>query len=44
VPVAKRVERGDLAATKQMVNANLRLVVAIAKRYRRLGVPFPSST
>jgi RNA polymerase sigma factor (sigma-70 family) len=40
VALAKRVERGDLAAKKQMINANLRLVGSIAKRYRGLGVPF----
>jgi len=40
VALAKRVERGDLAAKEEMINANLRLVVSIAKRYRRLGVPF----
>ena len=40
VVLAKRVERGDLAAKEQMINANLRLVVSIAKRYRGLGLPF----
>ena len=40
VALVKRVERGDLAAKEQMINANLRLVVSIAKRYRGLGVPF----
>ena len=40
VALAKRVERGDVAAKKQMINANLRLVVSIAKRYRGVGVPF----
>jgi RNA polymerase primary sigma factor len=34
VELAKRVERGDLEAKERMVNANLRLVVANAKRYQ----------
>ena len=40
VRLAKRVERGDQAAKEQMITANLRLVVANAKRYRGHGVPF----
>ena len=40
VALAKRVERGDAAAKEEMINANLRLVVSIAKRYRNQGLPF----
>ncbi len=40
VALAKRVERGDLAAEERMINSNLRLVVHVAKRYRGHGVPF----
>jgi RNA polymerase primary sigma factor len=40
VELAKRIERGDLAAKERMIEANMRLVVSIAKRYRNQGLPF----
>jgi RNA polymerase primary sigma factor len=40
VELAKRIERGDHHAKQQMIEANLRLVVSIAKRYRNQGLPF----
>jgi RNA polymerase primary sigma factor len=37
--LAMRIERGDLAAKTHLIEANLRLVAAIAKRFTGLGLP-----
>jgi RNA polymerase primary sigma factor len=39
IELAKRIERGDLAAKERMINANLRLVVSQARRYQGHGLP-----
>ncbi|HEY2769478.1 MAG TPA: RNA polymerase sigma factor RpoD/SigA [Solirubrobacteraceae bacterium] len=38
VELAKRIERGDLEAKERMINSNLRLVVAQARRYQGHGL------
>jgi len=39
VELSQRIERGDLAAKERMINANLRLVISIARKYQGQGLP-----
>ncbi|MFA4843031.1 MAG: sigma-70 family RNA polymerase sigma factor [Candidatus Omnitrophota bacterium] len=39
ISLAKKIRKGNSHARKRMIQSNLRLVVNIAKRYSRLGVP-----
>ena len=39
IDLARKIKKGDAAARERMINANLRLVVTIARDYVNLGVP-----
>ena len=41
VALARRIEEGDADARRRLIEANLRLVVSIAKRHRGRGLPLP---
>jgi RNA polymerase primary sigma factor len=40
VALAKRIEKGDSMASAKLIEANLRLVVSVAKKYTRRGLSF----
>ena len=39
IALAKKIKKGNTAARERMINANLRLVVTIARDYANLGLP-----
>jgi RNA polymerase primary sigma factor len=39
IELARRIQNGDAAARERMINANLRLVVTVARDYVNLGLP-----
>lgn len=40
IELARRIANGDQLAKKRLVQANLRLVVSVAKKYQNRGLPF----
>ena len=40
IELARRIAKGDLEAKKKLIQANLRLVISIAKKYINRGLPF----
>ncbi len=40
IELARRIAAGDLDAKKKLIQANLRLVISIAKKYVNRGLPF----
>ena len=38
IELAKRIEKGDLAAKEKLINSNLRLVIKFARRYQGHGL------
>ncbi len=41
ISLARRIQEGDAAARMEMIEANLRLVVKVARDYLNLGLPLP---
>jgi RNA polymerase primary sigma factor len=40
IELARRIAKGDMLAKQRLVQANLRLVVSVAKKYQGRGLPF----